>query len=106
MNGLCAPSVMNLDDELEFLQAEKIIIDRRILEMRQRQNEETGISKSTMDDVRIYFIEYDVECYIDQTWWDLSYKEIIEFVSEYNWSNEDCIDKMLKEHTNHILLSR
>jgi len=114
MNGLCAPSITSTDERLEFLFRERAIINERIAKVILMQNEETGIAIKTMHEVVEYFIENSIDCfdvntYSDYThndWYSLSYMEIIGRIDDFDCEEEPCVKKMLKEHANHILLSK
>jgi len=114
MNGLCAPSTISTDERLEMLLKERANIDKRIGKVISIQNQETGIAANTMDDVVEWLIEVGLECsdndsikgYISDGWELKSYRKVLQYVYDYECEDEPCIKKMLKEHANHILLSK
>lgn len=114
MNGLCAPSFISADNELALLLKERDRIDARIEIVTAKQNEETGINEKSMDKVVEFLIDIsesqsDRETYrdlIENEWWGKSYNDIIMYINDYEMTEEPCIKKILKEHANHILLSK
>lgn len=112
MQGLCAPSTISVEEELEQLYAERNALQKKIEAAKARQNKATGIKESTMNAVYNALIQNrlddfdkdDYAVFLEEEYFDMSYLEVIEYVSHLTYPKDHCIVKMLKEHAANILL--
>lgn len=106
---------IRIDDELKILYAERDKLYKRIDDCIKRQDRETGITADTIHSVREILIDRELEAADSQTVRDfisddfenMTYKEILSHIDYDDLIMEEpCVKKMLKEHADHVLLSK